>query len=1499
MMMAYVPNVDPTNRTLDPRKILPSFHRPDLINYHRANSTAWGTSSDLKRRAILRPGTFDHPGFTGSNPTFDPVNGPWDVDNDGDGVAESVWVDIGLPVQAGPDGRRYKPLVAYYCTDLDGRLNVNAHGTWAHSLLHYDTSPDPTNQKPLPQAAGNINHYLFNPSGSALQYVSLPRGMGVGPAEIDLSWLWGYEDTLPRLQSYQRFLEGAVGPDQMVHEGRYGEWVGTGSGQRFAGRADKITVTPYAINGSDDLLALIRRYDMPLVGTGFKQYNWYAYPNASNYGSPCDLQGRSMVGVDYAGQPIWSFHRDSATNDVLGYADWDAPSDPYTLNLSRKRIRGATDTVPTIDDNVFTPAELERVLRRSDIDASILPDRLRYLLDETGNSGMDYAHLVTTDSFDLPTPAVAATRDMVSLDIHGNLRLTAPSQLTIVDLLKQAFVKNGAADTDVTQDIIADLLPPEVIAGQKFDLNRPFGNGRDDNGNGVVDEPGEVEADFWNNSNLAAVSGGFTTTVPDYSNGTDVNNNSSYGEATDSQMSRQLYARYLYVLMYLLTDMEYSGYGEPGLTPQQVFELNARRIAQWAINVVDYRDADSIMTPFEYDLYPFDVGGWQVDGVLGASSTDDNAIHRRLVWGCESPSLLLTETLALHDRRVQDTNSDPSGKRTTDMMSPDEDVDQIRIPEGSLFLEMFCPENGNNSVSRRPHSQDLYAYDGTSNTWKLNLGQLAPSGGGFTYPVWRVAILESALGTGATRNSIPARVANKPDTLNFDPVPPIGGFGGLPGTLQGFSHGSVFDSASPGGAVTPERLVWFTTVVPTIAPSDLAISFYNANLAYEPTAAPSLLAPGQYAVVGPRPVTHVGLNAATPTVPSTQAFQFTLTGAGSFSYVAANGSSPPGLIPPQQPVTNLPVLPIVCSFHDKPGTRQIGLNVTEPLFQSGNPASYYPVATDPGPTGPNEKYLPQPLDNPADGTSATAPAYVAPLKTDNIFSSQTRQNYKTALLQRLANPLAAHDPTSNPYITVDWQPIDLTVFNGEAKQTGMEKDPEDPVFATPPATFVAGGRERGVLNPANPSAIWSNLTQTPTNVASALGPNDVFDYNIHQTFGYLNRSMGATAWGSGAPTMTPVNYGYQNAPTPSATSKPFSWLTWNNRPFTNPMELLLVPHESPERLLRDFTTGVGTPPSPYTGVSSTSYWAFKHLGRTLQSGDGASITQAPYLYRILDYVGVPSPFVGTDTVFSPDKFGSGAFPKQEIISTYIGANWDQALASYLHPPFSRVSNYRDPGRVNINTIAAVDDPDNSMTWQAIINGSTTSPAWQALIASRRDDTGLGNDVTTPDSSKPSVFWNPFRTAGGAAYRLPRLPLNPPDPEINVTMLRPHPADANRPLFSPLPDPTRPYVDPNQHAYFRYQDLMRLSNSLTTRSNVYAVWITVGYFEVAPAPSGPSGVNYNIYPDGWQLGAELGSDTGDIQRHRAFYIFDRSIPVGYEPGKDHNLDDATLVKRYIE
>ncbi len=124
------------------------------------------------------------------------------------------------------------------------------------------------------------------------------------------------------------------------------------------------------------------------------------------------------------------------------------------------------------------------------------------------------------------------------------------------------------------------------------------------------------------------------------------------------------------------------------------------------------------------------------------------------------------------------------------------------------------------------------------------------------------------------------------------------------------------------------------------------------------------------------------------------------------------------------------------------------------------------------------------------------------------------------------------------------------------------------------------------------------------------------------------------------------------------------------------------------------------------------------------------------------------------------------------------------------------------------------------------------------------------------------------------------------------MLRPHPQIRRQPLFAH--HSTRLVDHGRRNAYFYYQGLQRLANLVTTHSNVFAVWITVGFFEVQPHPVD------SAHPDGYQLSQEVGStETGNVTRHRAFYIIDRSIPVAFVPGRNHNVDRAVVLRRFIE
>ena len=76
------------------------------------------------------------------------INGPWDVDNDGDGIADSLWVDFYLPEQTLADGTIIRPFVAPLIEDLDGRINLNRAGTWSQLTSGRFNGSNPTTYVP-------------------------------------------------------------------------------------------------------------------------------------------------------------------------------------------------------------------------------------------------------------------------------------------------------------------------------------------------------------------------------------------------------------------------------------------------------------------------------------------------------------------------------------------------------------------------------------------------------------------------------------------------------------------------------------------------------------------------------------------------------------------------------------------------------------------------------------------------------------------------------------------------------------------------------------------------------------------------------------------------------------------------------------------------------------------------------------------------------------------------------------------------------------------------------------------------------------------------------------------------------------------------------------------------------------------------------------------------------------------------------------------------------
>jgi hypothetical protein len=691
---------------------------------------------------------------------------------------------------------------------------------------------------------------------------------------------------------------------------------------------------------------------------------------------------------------------------------------------------------------------------------------------------------------------------------------------------------------------------------------------------------------------------------------------------------------------------------------------------------------------------------------------------------------------------------------------------------------------------------------------------------------------------------------------------------------------------------TIDREVYFASTTSAII-SNCAVTvngtgsqFYPSTVA-APPGNPIPVAPGAYALVGPGEFSPTyQTDSLGKAHPKRTYLGFLTTAGGSGTNLtrfidldpsAISGFTPP--LPVQNNVNN-PLDPTTAATVSTPATLAIDtphrLSVSEPINTTTLGPAYHDYdameAMLPGATrDTNGMYvkggIPTAFDVPFDVQRDD-------LDHATFQNKATTPQFRVLYLQRLANPLLPWNLANNPYRTVDAMAVDLTVFNGIGSGT-------DPIVGTGVTHFET--RQRGDYNDIpGQSNLWKQEPVNKTSWAVApppAVPGHYFTNGLKHSLGYLNQ-------GFGQPTATPY---------PGDPASPFPWLTANSRPYVSPLELLLVPTCSSSKLLINagvpgdqgpynkyfgFVDLVSRSPTPMPynpgsiiqGTLAGSDVPYPHLMNFFQStaSNVTGPTGSPQFHRILEYLSVPSPFVGTETWASP-PLSPAPPPYASVASPYL-------------PPFNRLSAYREPGRINLNTIYT------SQVFSGLMNGITT-PSWNNFVMSRRGDTQTS--VLAPPLSLPTEFAYPFRSFGGWLMTPSSMH---PKTEIDCTMLRQqlHPIVTNQPLFQPTIS-TSAYNNMNRNPFFRYQGLERLANLVTTRSNVYAVWITVGYFEVTP---NPTGINPG-HPDGYQLGRELGIDTGEIQRHRAFYIIDRTIPVGFQRGQDMNVEKAILVNRFIE
>ncbi len=332
--------------------LVPSFHRPGYLQTMPIND--WTNPTNMPgrgRRLILRPRQAEHSTnfpYVGA-PAALPV-GVYDVDNMGLGHTDSVWVDLGNPVQQTLDGRKFKPLFAFVIIDLDGKVNLNVHGNYNLTTGHSDFAPGPDG-------------------------ISTPLGSGWSVTEVVLQNLLSSRyfpsiyPSVGSLQEYQQLLEGVTTASGTKVPGRWGDTLNIGN-----------PMAPPRPGGRvfDDS----RKY---LGSTGY----YVGYPGTREEGLPFTKGGVYRTPPDFDGdggpflRPIsggaWgvrsAYGAPGMTNGWGNNVDWAGIPNVFAEQNDREHEDEPTEMnlhTSQSTDSPFTPRELELLCRAEDVDGSSL-----------------------------------------------------------------------------------------------------------------------------------------------------------------------------------------------------------------------------------------------------------------------------------------------------------------------------------------------------------------------------------------------------------------------------------------------------------------------------------------------------------------------------------------------------------------------------------------------------------------------------------------------------------------------------------------------------------------------------------------------------------------------------------------------------------------------------------------------------------------------------------------------------------------------------------------------------------------------------------------------------------------------------------------------------------------------------------------------------------------------------------------------------------------------
>lgn len=747
------------------RIIIPSFHRPQLASIKGANN--WYTSAPPN--AVLRPHS-QHmyvgsrgrtttarfmndaaaQGVWGPNvagfpitPPHDPrlgtlggtrtlprgQQGVWsltgapnnstrlvyeyDVDNDGDGTWEGVWLDLGFPPQEDAAGQLFVPMFSFTIKDADALLNLNAHGNMArvwNSDVNLDSVPfgGPSNDDAFISKSNQgifasevnplwaLNRRVPNTSGSLPAgaydsvYAADPFFDDVVGAPVPLNWKeaanrdWLYllmgrfstspSDLIPGRWGEEHLLHRAItngsnlrpryfsvdpasplnNPTLLTHP-----WPGPGQTQ-YDDNGDRMKIA------GDFFGSAYQAFGKPLDYTGLGSY-WNTTPGAGkngSYASATGLPARWPLFTRYSNSSQASSVQWPALSTSVQYEGLFNDAGEMVLDADAKK-----------DEDALFGAEEMRALHLSVDDFAAVAggqSRLTQLAPynfsataalfgagDNSRSTVEHRSKFTTRSWDRKQHAIGYKFN----DVTRNWEFTADADSD--GKLEFPPVFGGQtpySNLDLFRPVLRQLIEVERDNFDqpryqlRLNLNQLLVG---PNGNPIPSLPSQrppnLQLSYRPLTPHPDQAGLGAAAIGPQSTNYPANGNFSSPQQQEywARRDRQMMARDIFSLMYTLCWPD-------GVDPTPSGFVNAtrqatiRQFAQYAVNLVDSVDRDNIITKFEYDVNPNN--GWGVNDDPYDDLNDSQGSDRFYVYGVERTDLTLSEAVAVRAEEVVGSN---------------------------------------------------------------------------------------------------------------------------------------------------------------------------------------------------------------------------------------------------------------------------------------------------------------------------------------------------------------------------------------------------------------------------------------------------------------------------------------------------------------------------------------------------------------------------------------------------------------------------------------------------------------------------------------------------------------------------------------------------------------------------------------------------------------------------------------------------------------------------